>query len=126
MASAHKKLKARLSQFKGRLATRYGLSVAEYEAMLLRQDGKCAACGRGETCLGRGGMVKSLGIDHCHKTGAIRGLLCHDCNLVLGHVRDSPTLLRRLAAYLEVTDRSKIDADKAIAELKGDSSCLAA
>lgn len=39
--------------------------------------------------------------DHCHQSGAFRGWLCIHCNLVLGHVRDDPALLRKLAGYLE-------------------------
>lgn len=52
---------------------------------------ECDVCGRGgKICL-----------DHCHLAGRFRGWLCHHCNLALGHVKDSPTLLRKLADYLE-------------------------
>jgi len=40
-------------------------------------------------------------IDHCHKTGKIRGILCITCNRILGNVKDNPTTLRALAVYLE-------------------------
>ena len=69
------------------------------------------------------GGVCDLCVDHCHATGAIRGLLCNDCNTVLSKANDSPELLRRLAAYLEVTGRKPrfINADEALEELKGGS-----
>ncbi len=39
--------------------------------------------------------------DHCHQTGVFRGWICDRCNKTLGHVKDSPTILRKLAVYLE-------------------------
>lgn len=39
--------------------------------------------------------------DHCHNTGLFRGWLCNHCNLILGHAKDNPDLLRLLADYLE-------------------------
>jgi hypothetical protein len=83
---------------------RYGLSARAYTAMLEAQHGKCAACGDGETVRGRGGEMRSLCVDHCHATGGIRGLLCDRCNTILGRAKDSPSVLRRLASYLEVAD----------------------
>ena len=71
---------------------RYGLSVEEYDEMFRRQDGKCAACGERST--------KYLCVDHDHKTGKIRRLLCCRCNLVLGLVEDEPEILARLQKYL--------------------------
>lgn len=40
-------------------------------------------------------------LDHCHETGSFRGWLCDHCNLILGHAKDDPALLRNLADYLE-------------------------
>ena len=107
----------------------YGISAQEYEELLLKQDGKCAVCRNGETRMSRYGRVRSLSVDHCHTTGAIRGLLCDNCNNILGRANDSPAILRRLAAYLEVTEGRKprfINADMAVEELKGGSKCLPA
>jgi len=53
--------------------------------------GRCWACDTAE----------KLVVDHCHKEGFIRGVLCSRCNLILGQVADDPKLLRRLADYLE-------------------------
>ncbi len=72
----------------------YGISVEEYDALLARQNGKCAICREkpeGQT----------LCVDHCHATGKIRGLLCRSCNVGLGNFRDDPRLLRAAIAYLE-------------------------
>lgn len=71
----------------------YGLTLSEAE--LIRSVG-CMICG--ETTDPNG---KSLTIDHCHRTGRIRGSLCSSCNMGLGKFGDSPELLRNAAAYLE-------------------------
>lgn len=57
----------------------------------------CEACGRPPTKLG-------IVFDHCHKSDVFRGWLCNSCNIVLGLMRDSPTLLRKLAQYIEAND----------------------
>jgi hypothetical protein len=60
---------------RGYLQRRYGLSRADYDALLKRQGGVCAICGKPSE--------KTLCVDHCHATGTIRGLLCRKCNLGL-------------------------------------------
>lgn len=84
---------------------------AEYQRLLLLQSGLCAICGRGigEQWKNNGGPpITQLVIDHCHSTGAIRGLLCSQCNLKVGHVeadnRDIIAWLRRNGDRLIVTD----------------------
>jgi hypothetical protein len=79
-----------------RLAT-YGLSEAAYHDMLTKQNGKCAVCGATEAT----SRTDHLFVDHDHKTGRVRGLLCHACNFAIGHTNDSPDILRSLASYLE-------------------------
>src|SRR5262249_36689772 len=61
---------------------RYGLTEPEYNAILLRQGGACGICERPFT--------RTPCIDHCHITRQVRGLLCHGCNLGLGHLEDNP------------------------------------
>lgn len=57
------------------------------------QDARCFGCHRTD--------VLGLLVDHCHKHGHVRGLLCRACNTTLGFVKDNPATLRRLADYLE-------------------------
>jgi hypothetical protein len=81
------------------------IPVAQYNAMLTEQGGVCAICGKAQSTKYRGvrghGKIKALYIDHCHKTGKIRGLLCHYCNFGLGEFMDSIKLLRRAIRYLK-------------------------
>jgi uncharacterized protein (DUF983 family) len=77
------------------LKRRYGISVAEYEAMLIRQEHKCAICGTSECQSGR-----NLAVDHCHGSMKIRGLLCSACNQGLGNFKDRPDLMSRAIEYL--------------------------
>jgi len=78
------------------LIRKYGVSLTDYDRMLAGQDGKCAICGRTEDTQHNG----VFHVDHCHKTGAVRGLLCRGCNHVLGHVGDDPEVLKRAIEYL--------------------------
>lgn len=73
----------------------YGLSADEADEILAAQNGRCAICCR--PALDR---VGSMHLDHDHRTGAIRGFLCVDCNHGLGKLRDSPDLLLRALVYL--------------------------
>lgn len=82
---------------------RYGLTVEQYEAMVESQGGACAACRKPEREVDpRTQCPKRLAVDHCHETGAVRGLLCSRCNTTLGRCDEDPAVLRALAAYLEV------------------------
>lgn len=91
---------ARERQLRWHFRKKYGITMDDYERMLIQQNGICAICGQGETALGRSGEVKPLAVDHDHKTGAVRGLLCHRCNSVLGNAQDDPARLEAAAAYL--------------------------
>lgn len=73
----------------------YGLTSDAYDAMIAAQGGNCAACSRPLT------PGKHSHVDHCHKTGKVRALLCQGCNVALGAIGDDPERLRLLAAYLE-------------------------
>jgi hypothetical protein len=82
------------------LKRQYGITIDDYEALHDSQNGKCAICGEKEKAVIRGRGL-SLAVDHCHEKGNVRGLLCHRCNKALGEFKDSPTLLRKAADYLE-------------------------
>lgn len=75
---------------------KYGVTRDQYEEMLTAQDGRCAICGSADH--GRDGY--RLVVDHDHKTGAVRGLLCNNCNRVLGYFDDDPDRMLAAAAYL--------------------------
>lgn len=78
----------------------FGVSQEDYAKMVAAQSNLCAICGKPEFVKYRDG-VRALAVDHCHKTGSIRKLLCSRCNTVLGAVKDDVTLLRLMVAYLE-------------------------
>jgi hypothetical protein len=79
----------------GHMRRKFGLTIAQIDAMLERQGGKCAIC-RTDTPGGRG----RFHVDHCHATGRVRGLLCSDCNLGLGRFKDDTELLQTAADYI--------------------------
>jgi len=73
----------------------YGLTAEAYQEMWEVQNGRCAIC------LNKQGK-KKLAVDHNHKTGRIRGLLCTRCNhKLLGSAKDNPEILKRAVGYLE-------------------------
>jgi hypothetical protein len=74
----------------------YGITEAEYRQILEHQGGKCAICLRPPK------PDKNLHVDHDHRTGVVRGLLCVTCNVdLLGRRDKEPNLFRRAAEYLE-------------------------
>jgi hypothetical protein len=80
------------------LKATYGLSLDDYEALLQRQNGVCAICGRDNI---KGNQKRDLVVDHCHATGKVRGLLCDLCNTAIGKMQDSSAILRKAAAYID-------------------------
>lgn len=87
------------------LKRKYGMTVAEYEAVLVAQGGVCAICRQPEMTRQGSGAVFSLAVDHDHATGHVRGLLCVPCNRGLGFLRDSRQLLQAADRYLAVYDQ---------------------
>ncbi|MFG2040243.1 endonuclease VII domain-containing protein [Dactylosporangium sp. NPDC048998] len=83
------------------LREKYNLTPAEYDRMLTAQGDLCAICRKPETTRGRGGAPRRLAVDHNHRTGAVRKLLCHRCNLVTWAVQENPGLLDLVRAYLD-------------------------
>lgn len=79
----------------------YGITLEVYERMLEEQGGLCAICG-GEGFVMKESHTMKLAVDHCHSTGAVRGLLCHNCNRALGLFKDNPAHLAKAISYLKV------------------------
>lgn len=77
----------------------YGIEWKEYETMLLAQDKKCKICGTTKSGCHWG--EDRFFVDHSHKTGKVRGLLCGNCNQGIGKLQDNPELLRKAADYIE-------------------------
>lgn len=67
----------------------------------LNKKTNCAICGEAETSTLQYDHKISLSIDHCHKTGSVRGMLCGNCNNGLGRFKDSTELLKNAINYLE-------------------------
>lgn len=76
----------------------YGLTPQDYDARLGAQGNRCAICAREAN---GNKAQRDFAVDHCHDTRVVRGLLCHHCNVGLGHFFDSPDALRAAADYLE-------------------------
>jgi hypothetical protein len=83
-----------LATKRSRVSREYDLSLEEAESLWFAES--CGICGTTD----RGSRGKFF-IDHCHKTGKVRGALCHGCNSGIGHFLDNPTFLRAAADYLE-------------------------
>jgi hypothetical protein len=82
------------------LKTKFGITLEQYQEMFDAQGGVCAICGKPETSKSNTGDDKLLAVDHDHKTGEIRGLLCNKCNAGIGHFDDSDNLLEKAIKYL--------------------------
>ena len=105
----------------------YGITLKNYQEMLSSQNGRCVICGEAGFKM-REHHRKLLVVDHCHESGAVRALLCHNCNRALGLFQDSSSVLRRAASYLETHregattipngSRSEADADRSAGPLK--------
>lgn len=73
-----------------KLFQRYKITEKQYVQLKNKQRGRCRICSR----------RKKLVVDHCHKTNKIRGLICNNCNLLLGHAKDEPLTLLGAINYL--------------------------
>lgn len=80
-----------------RVLKSYEMSVDDYLSQHNKQKGKCAICGQSPK-----GNRKRLGVDHCHSSGKIRGLLCNRCNVVIGQADEDVELLQEMIEYLSL------------------------
>lgn len=74
----------------------YGITIVEYNQMLLNQNDSCLICK-----VHKSNFKRALSVDHDHKTGKIRGLLCAFCNTGLGYFKDNVEFLERAIKYLK-------------------------
>lgn len=79
----------------------YGMTLDQYNQRVRQQVGRCAICRRAETAKSSGGKVKRLSVDHDHVTGAVRGLLCHRCNIVVWALEDNHVTIGAVSEYIE-------------------------
>ncbi len=78
---------------------RHGMTEAQFFTMWYAQEGRCVICRK--NLVMQGTSQTSAVIDHNHKTGEIRGILCSGCNRGLGYLNDDPTVLKRAMEYLK-------------------------
>ena len=79
------------------LKWRYGIDEAQYNEMLEAQNDACMICG----CKSADSIRGVLCVDHCHDTGAVRGLLCWHCNSGLGQFRDNIEVMEKAITYIK-------------------------
>ena len=81
----------RMQKREKNLQDRYGISLLDYQNLLIVQNNRCACCGN---------LEKQLVVDHCHDTGKVRGLLCSRCNNLIGLAKDNTHVLQCGIDYL--------------------------
>lgn len=86
--------------YKHNLKNKFGLTPEEYQKIFYEQNGVCAICGKPETAI-RAGNVLRLAVDHDHKTGKNRSLLCGKCNKLIGFACEDKEVLESAIEYLE-------------------------
>lgn len=94
--------KNKLKRKNKELLKSFGITLNQYNIMFEKQNGLCAICHNPEAGIDkRTGKLFMFSVDHDHKTGKIRQLLCGACNMALGLMQDSPDRLRNAALYIE-------------------------
>jgi len=89
------KHKCHIRERKCRIKRQFGITVEQYDEMLKNQDNKCAIC-----LINQKNYPRRFAVDHDHITKKVRGLLCTQCNSILGYARDSIETLERAKIYL--------------------------
>jgi hypothetical protein len=81
---------------------RYGITIEEFQKMVVEQRNRCAICRKPETIVDkRTGEVRALAVDHDHKKNKVRRLLCRRCNSGIGMFEENIKLLSKAIKYLE-------------------------
>ncbi len=79
-----------------RIKTKYGITVEEWKVLFDKQKGCCEICGTHQS-----EITHTLHIDHCHRTGKVRSLLCRACNHAVGNVKENRDIALRLVKYID-------------------------
>lgn len=79
---------------------RYGITLDQYNKILEDQNYKCKICKTEDT---GSKLTSNLCVDHCHKTGKVRGILCNKCNSALGFFKDNKNIIKQALLYLGET-----------------------
>lgn len=92
------------------IVSKHKITQDQYFSLTKHHNGLCAICKNPQTQKSRSGNdIVSLSVDHCHKTGEIRGMLCQKCNTGLGMFRDNVDFLKKAIDYLlSINERKKI------------------
>lgn len=97
IANAKRKLRGRTyKEQRTTVLRQYGLTIQDYETLLIKQNYACALCYRKQG-------KRHLHVDHNHETNKVRGLLCHQCNWYLGTIDNDPTIIDRIKSYRDQT-----------------------
>lgn len=94
--AANKAQQLRLSQLDDYYRRTYGITLSDYDAMLSKQGGGCAICGIDKSGRDDGRFV----VDHCHKSGMVRALLCCACNALVGFLETRKDILSTAMEYI--------------------------
>lgn len=94
----------------------YGIDIPQYNRLFEQQSGRCGICKAHQSEL-----KKALAVDHNHKTGLIRGLLCHKCNLAIGLLRVDETLsvVSNIAGYIDNFNSELAAINSSIVPIRG-------
>ncbi len=86
----------KINSKKATLKNKFGMTLEEYSTLLEQQNHQCAVCSTPRSLLKR-----DLSVDHNHSTGKIRGLLCDNCNIALGHLKEDIQRMNNMIQYVE-------------------------
>jgi hypothetical protein len=95
----------RVNAYRWTIKIKYKLDENEYTKLFNEQRGRCPICSKELSNHFEKIKKARTCVDHCHKTGEVRGLLCHTCNMGLGSFNDNRELLIKGATYLEISNR---------------------
>jgi hypothetical protein len=94
--------KVRQADREKHLKKKFNIGISEYESLQSAQNNLCAICKNPETTSCRGQKINYLAVDHCHRSGVIRGLLCFKCNTAISIIENTPNILESIREYLKL------------------------